>query len=331
MKKALIGLVVVIVVAIVIALVAGGPGGKAPAVGTALDAKNTVGVLAYENLDQMAAKAVTIMDGLPPSLKAQAPMLSADGIKGYLGFDPASAAAWSAAGIDPTAGLAVTVDARVRTGPNGVPVPMLVAKITDRDKLIAFGGKLGVPIGFEADQGGVTPATIAGKKFWMGERHGFSFLIDQRGGDGAALKAQFAAFLTADGPTLSKAAVYRDAFAMWVAVAACWDTAPLRPLATSSRGSSPWPRPTSSTTRIGFRRPVSGSPTTVYRAKWWPATKASPCSISSFGRRSGRSWLASCRPRAGQSFVPPPTSRSSSTVSLTSYRRPWPPSARPWG
>jgi len=216
MKKALIGLAIAIVVALVIALVAGGPDGKAPRVGAALDAKHTVGLLSYENLDQMAARGVAIIEGLPPSLKSQAPMLSVDGIETYLGFNPASTSAWSASGFDPTSGVSVVVDSRVRSGPNAQPTPMGVAKIDDRDKLAAFVGKLGASLSFGAEQDGVTLATLAGQQFWMGERKGFSFFLEPPRGNTArqaALKAQFVAFLKADGPALSSHSDYREAFA----------------------------------------------------------------------------------------------------------------------
>lgn len=214
MKKALIGLAIAIVVALAIALLAGGPGGKAPVLGDALDAEHTVGFFAYENMDEMAARGVALIDGLPPSLQAQAPMLSRKGLQEYLGFDPADAAQWRAAGIDPGPGLAVVIDARVRSRPGAEPAPILAVKITDRDKLAALAGKLGVAVGFDTKQDGLIPTTIGGQSFWLGERGGFSFLVEppKSAAESTALKTQFQAFLAADGKALSTQRHFQDAF-----------------------------------------------------------------------------------------------------------------------
>ena len=217
MKKVLVGLVVLLVVAVIIAVVAGGPQGEPPKVAAALDAENTVGFVSYENVDQVAAKVVAALEQLPPSLRAQAPMFSAEAIKNHLGFDPAVASEWSAAGIDPSAGISMVVDARVFRRAGGAPEPMLVTKITDRDKLVTFASKFGVPVAFTAGKDGLAEMIVDKKTSWIGERGGYTFIIDGPIlGDDAAkrtLRTQFTAFLAAAGPALVKDRAYRDAFA----------------------------------------------------------------------------------------------------------------------
>ncbi len=94
---------------------------QAPRVAEMLPAKETVGFVALESPDQFLKEFDRAAVGLSDDEKrALSAFLSTDSRVAALGFDPAQAAGWQKAGVDPERGLAIALDAR---SPSGTALP----------------------------------------------------------------------------------------------------------------------------------------------------------------------------------------------------------------
>ncbi len=173
--------------------------GAPPLMLGALSAKHTVALGGFEGLDAFARVAASLMDGLPAELSAEMKKELPEGFASIvqkMGFDPRDAAAWkSAVGIDPAAGIAVVVDARLKAA-SGEPRPLILARVFDRGTLIAALDRvdeafdLGLP-----GTDGVAELTTPGGRGLIGMRGDFTALLPLTGAeDEAASKAARAAF-----------------------------------------------------------------------------------------------------------------------------------------
>jgi hypothetical protein len=191
----------------------GGGGGSAPSLAAALDATHTVGVFGAEDLDKLAKEAEGLLAQLPEEMRKEAPPELLDPAKRNekLGFDPTSADGWKSIGVDPAAGFAVAADLRFTSG--NEPLPLLLARITDRDKLVATitsGG--GPPITFSDKVGPSEVAQHGQERMLVGKRGDITvFLPLPKAADEKALRTQFDAFLGEGGPTLAADETFRAA------------------------------------------------------------------------------------------------------------------------
>lgn len=190
---------------------AAAPTGTIPAVMAALSARHTVAVGGFEGLDEMARIAATFMSRLPPELQAE---MKKDLPNGFdtlverMGFDPRDAKAWATVGLDPAAGVAVVVDDRLKAEA-GEPWPLVLARVSDRGKLVAALGRIdeGFELGLPGTDG-VAELTTPGGKALLGMRGDFTALLPLMDEDEAAAKAARAAFASwskAGDPPLSAA------------------------------------------------------------------------------------------------------------------------------
>ncbi len=187
-------------------------GGVSPAVGAVLSAEHTVVVIGMEHLDEQAAQVVETLQGLPDGLHASlAAWLDPAQRIETLGFDPTTPEGWASIGVDPEAGVAVVVDRRLVV--DGVPAPVLMFQLTDRDKLHTAIEKWS----------GVKPTVVPGDEFDALNAQGTSWLVNEKGGWTALLMTSgppgdeasevFRAFITDTGTPLSDADTWKDAFA----------------------------------------------------------------------------------------------------------------------
>lgn len=161
--------------------------GPVPAVAAALDAEHTVAVVGFEHPDVLARAVVEVVG---PDIVTTA--------QTWLGFDPSREDAWRALGLDPGAGLAVALDARLRA-PDGSPRPLLLLRATDLDPLLERAREAGRPLALSAPgEDGVArldglPATL-----WVGRKAGWTAILpDMHTAD--ATRAAFADWLTGPG------------------------------------------------------------------------------------------------------------------------------------
>ncbi len=187
-------------------------GGGAPSLAAALDAPHTVAVVGAEDLDQLAKEADSLLRELPEALRKDAPPELLDPAKRNekLGFDPTTAQGWQSIGVDPAAGVAVAVDARFMRGKE--PIPLILARITDREKLVAALNAKGASFAFADQKGPSEIATSSDERMLWGKRGDMTVVMPlAKGADEAALRAQFDAFLGGSGPALAGDEAFRAA------------------------------------------------------------------------------------------------------------------------
>lgn len=184
-------------------------GGTTPAVFAALSAEHTVAVSGFEGLDGLAAQVAKLMAELPEPLKAD---MQEELPKGFdslverMGFDPRDRAAWATVGLDPAAGVSLAVDLRLRLV-NSAPLPVLLARVSDRGKLVAALERLDPAFDLALPEtDGVARLTTPDGVALLGTRGDFTALMPiEDGVDADAARAAFAGWLKASDPPLSKA------------------------------------------------------------------------------------------------------------------------------
>lgn len=198
----------------------------------ALSAEHTVAAAGAEGLDAFATQLATVVDALPASVKAELPG-GFDAITAKLGFDPRTAEGWATVGLDPAAGVALVVDSRLRPA-DGAPWPVLLAKVTDRGKLVAALAKIDpkFELALPETDGVARLGTPEGPAL-LGERGGFTAVLavpDPAQLDAA--RAAFAGWLKAQDAPLAEAEALAPAMAMPGAPAAgrAWAAAVTGPL-----------------------------------------------------------------------------------------------------
>ena len=215
MKKPLLLLVLLAAVALAVYFFFLQGGGGSVPVAAALDPEQTVGVAGVQDFTALWNSAKTVAEKLPQTkiggvdLKLIQPSAAA----GFLGFDPGTDEGWASIGLDPHAGLAGAGDARLMaaygTGKFGGPV--VLVRVTDRDKLMAFLAKMSgkKPVLTDGPDG-ITAVDAGGPKALMGKKGDITAFFPVLGDEAAARKA-FAAFL-AGGGSLAKSGPWQDAF-----------------------------------------------------------------------------------------------------------------------
>lgn len=187
------------------------PAGTPPTILATLSAEHTMAVSGIEGLDGMARALADLMGALPDELKAEMQEKlprGFDSIVERMGFDPRVAEAWGTVGLDAAAGVSVVLDARL-VSEAGQPWPVLMARVSDRGKLVAALDRIdpafevGLP---ETD--GIAAVTTPDGEALLGQRGDFTaVLIAPQGADDAkaAARAAFAGWLKASDGPLSKA------------------------------------------------------------------------------------------------------------------------------
>ena len=179
--------------------------GDLPAVAHWLSAEHTAGFLALERLQTIAQQ---IVKG-PGKTAKRTPAEHAKfaekvaALIAQIGFDPSTDQGWQTAGIDPEFGAGFAFDVRVSG-------PLLFARITDRDALIATLSRVGlhIEIGIEAD--GVTALRVDHEPMLMGQRDGVTFIL--AGLFAESQREAFAALLATD-RALAERTAFKRAFA----------------------------------------------------------------------------------------------------------------------
>lgn len=187
-------------------------GGVSPAPGGVVSAEHTVMVGGMGHLDELAAQGLEMLKGLPAEVQGpMAPALDPAQRTEKVGFDPATAAGWASIGVDPKAGFAFVIDARLVVGRE--PVPVLLAKIDDRDKLLAAIEKWVGEKPTVASADGVETLTAKGETVLFGKKGDWTAVLLTEDRRHADAKSAFAAFLSDTGAPLSGAGTWKDAFA----------------------------------------------------------------------------------------------------------------------
>lgn len=152
--------------------------GSGVKVADSLSAADTVALVTLEDLCGWTGEFDRVGQTLPPQMKDGAPMVfDAKKRIEFLGFDPTNPAGWQQIGIDPMAGAALLIDARLAGGKGGTPLPMLLLHIDDPKKLAEFlSKKLGKPVDFSESHDGVRESDVMGQKVFsvhLGDWRGF--------------------------------------------------------------------------------------------------------------------------------------------------------------
>lgn len=172
-------------------------GGAAASLLGDLDASQTVAAAEVRQLDQLATRGWQLLEALP---KAQLPPeLQRKDLSARLGGDPADPAAWQSWGLDPALGVAVTLDRRLRSADGQVPPPVLLARVTDRGKLLAALARAGLKVTLGAQTGAIQDVDVQGEAFWLGSAGDATALMPAPKAaapqEQAILRAGFEAFL----------------------------------------------------------------------------------------------------------------------------------------
>lgn len=207
MKKLAIALVLAALIA-AIAWYALRGGAARPAIAEHLSAQHTASVTGARALDALARRWLPLATLAPEGEALQDPATRVE----KLGFDPATPEGWRAIGIDPAAGAALVVDARLaRDGRQ--PPPIVVLGVRDRDALLTWIKKTsGEPATIEGSAP-VETLVIGDSRTPMGRLGDYTAFSLARGEEIETTRDAFAAFLAADGKPLADAEPWRDAFA----------------------------------------------------------------------------------------------------------------------
>lgn len=152
--------------------------GSGVKVADSLSAADTVAIVTLEDLCGWTGEFDRVGQTLPSQMKDSTPMaFDANKRSEFLGFDPAKPDGWQQIGIDPKAGAAILIDARLAGGKGGTPLPMLLLHIDDPKKLADFlSKKLGKPVDFSQSKDGVRESDVMGQKVFsvhLGDWRGF--------------------------------------------------------------------------------------------------------------------------------------------------------------
>jgi type IV pilus assembly protein PilA len=193
--------------------------GGLPAAAAAFDGGQTMLLIGAQGLEAITGAALDTAARLPPALREGAPdwLLDRTKLAAQLGFDPTTADGWRQAGLDPAVGWAFALDARFFAPDPNAPVPLIAARILDREKLVGVLGKVGVQVELAAKAGPSELATVRGQRVLVGQRGELTVAaIIPRAFDDARLaeaRRTFDAFLGAGRGTLPDEPAFRDALA----------------------------------------------------------------------------------------------------------------------
>lgn len=175
---------------------------RVPAAAAVLSAEHTAGFAGIEKVDVVARELMGHAELVAPSVLPPGQTLDqlVAGAIGQIGFDPRVTEGWAKVGLDPTAGIAVALDTRLWPA-EGEPAPLVLAKVTDRTKLIetlrARGLQLTVGL---PDTKGVAVVSGGDLTLLVGEKAGWTAALVLDGSAGVdALRSGFAAWLAAKG------------------------------------------------------------------------------------------------------------------------------------
>ncbi|MEZ4435295.1 MAG: hypothetical protein R3F65_23050 [bacterium] len=207
MKKLLIALVAAALVAAIVWFALRG-GAARLAVADVLSARHTASVTGARALDALARRWLPLATLAPDGEALQDPATRVQ----KLGFDPATPEGWRSIGIDPAAGAALVVDARLaRDGREPPPIALLA--VNDRTALLAWISKTsGKPATIEGAPP-IETLVIDETRVPIGRIGDYTAFSFARGEEIDTTRDAFAAFLTADGERLADAEPWRDAFA----------------------------------------------------------------------------------------------------------------------
>jgi hypothetical protein len=217
MKK-LIGIVVILAALGAAAwfLLGQGPNGATPALAKTMPTATTAGLAGVQGLDQLSKSLLTQIEKIPAEQrKAMGPMAAlADAAERtkMIGFDPATAEGWATLGVDPTAGFSVAVDARLLL--KGKPLPVLLFKVTDQAKLLAFvEAKAGVKPTVDESKAPLKILKINDKPVgYFGVRQGWTAVLMQTPDRVKDLEAAFTTYLGETTGDLANNAAFKQSF-----------------------------------------------------------------------------------------------------------------------
>lgn len=150
-----------------------------PAVAGVLSGEHTIAAVGLEGLDRIASEVRAVLDAMPlgsiePGLTAE---LAWGEVVARLGFDPRGAEGWAGVGVDPAGGVAVVVDGRLWSAA-GVAWPVVLARVTDRGRLVGALARVGVEVTVSLPEtDGVARATWKGGRALVGERGGWTAVL----------------------------------------------------------------------------------------------------------------------------------------------------------
>lgn len=184
---------------------------------TGLDVAHVQASSGTTGLADMLADATAFRDAffaaLPGMGKAGDDLVARLKGRAKFGADLLTPAGWSALGVDVGGELAVVFDDRVslhRPEEKPVPAPILLVKLSDRDKLLAAAKELGVSLSIGPADGAVEPLLVDGKP------QGFIAAFGDRSAIVAAMPQQldairggFAAFVAGGGDALAESDKFR--------------------------------------------------------------------------------------------------------------------------
>ncbi len=177
-----------------------------------LDAEHTVAAGELRELDALAATALDALKSVPPGVLDKE--LSADAVVAKLGFNPAERAAWAASGLDPEAGIAVVLDDRLVPGGSDdrTPVPYVVVRVTDPEKLNALLKKFGAQVALNSNPG-VQEVKILEASLFVGVRGKDTVVAPVPDSENrkASLKVAFESLLKTDGLRLGEDSQFKTA------------------------------------------------------------------------------------------------------------------------
>ena len=194
--------------------------GEGPHLARGLSAEQTAGLIGIEGLPAFIKQIDAALGALPSdTLKPHLPFLDPTARTALLGFDPREPAGWATVGIDADHGVIVDLDARLHIDREGsrTPVPVVIAKVTDRDKLAAFIGRFDdSTIRFVTRSPTVETVSLGSSSaLWgrMGEYSAIALLADAKAADDPDLVARFETLLATQSSRLADDPNHQRAFA----------------------------------------------------------------------------------------------------------------------
>ena len=170
-----------------------------PEIASLLSAEHTFVLAGAEDLGELSREVIALIEAVPAPVRSKmladdAPawlpaLFESKARNELLGFDPTQPQGWREIGIDSKSGIAFAVDTRFAE--EGHPRPILLAKVTDRNKLIATIGRLGLKVELAPDG---RSASVDGHEVLLGDLLGWTTVL-WLDGDAAQLKPRFEAIL----------------------------------------------------------------------------------------------------------------------------------------
>ncbi len=181
-------------------------GGRATSLLDELDSSQTLAAMELRSLDKLAKQGLEALDAA--ALKQLPAEFNRPAIVARLGGDPGDAQAWQAWGLDPATGIALVADRRLMRSEQRTPLPVALARVTDRGKLQAALAKAGLTVTLGKQLGAIQELTVSGEALWLGGEGERLALMPVPGGASpqelALLRAGFEGFLRGGGTPLAK-------------------------------------------------------------------------------------------------------------------------------